>query len=378
MPIDMFSAVPPDQAFVRVIHPSLPNYDNLGDTVANEAIRPMFRRRGVDLELIDKDIRDGHLLDDRIDEINDSFDMIMIGPGGFLGPKLIGSIFGDIRAWSRLSIPLCLNGIGIVASVNRPVWYSTVVENSHIGSALRSASVVSARELNSWLLAARLMGAHAGQLMLAGCPSVRVVRPDPPVPKTHALALNLSFLHEVCRQYVPALRRVAEAVRTQFRSVLWICHSRLDADQAEGVNRQLCLGFDIVRPRNAQEAGAAYAACELALVTRFHAGMFCLANTVPFAFLGYDMKCWHLMTMIADEPYQYVLPLERLSGMDIPAEIARLKTRLEANAGHLRDAGRLLIEYFDEQTDRFVDAAIAVSGFAPSNTANEVPDEQSA
>jgi polysaccharide pyruvyl transferase len=374
----MVNAASPDKASVRVLHPCLPNYDNLGDTVANEAIRPIFRRRGVELELIAKDIWDGHLLDDQIDEINDCFDMIMIGPGGFLGPKLIGSIFRDVGAWSRLSVPLCLNGIGIVASVNRPVWYSTIGENSHIAGALRQASVVSVRELNTWLLAARLMGAHTGRLMLAGCPSVRVVRCHPPVPKTHSLALNLSFMHEVCRQYVPALRSVAEAVRAQFGRVLWICHSRRDADQAEGVNRQLGLGFDIMRPCNAAEAGAAYAACELALVTRFHAGMFCLANAVPFAFLGYDMKCWHLMTMIADEPYQYVLPLERLGEMDIPAEITRLRMRLEANAGHLRIAERLLIQYFDEQTDQFVDAAIAASGFAPNYTANEVPGEHPA
>jgi hypothetical protein len=86
----------------------------LGDIVANAAIAPMFRRRGIDLELVDHDLKPPSqcFLDERIGEINSSFDMVMIGPGGFLGPKLIGSVFRDCESWSRLTVPLCFNGIG--------------------------------------------------------------------------------------------------------------------------------------------------------------------------------------------------------------------------------------------------------------------------
>jgi hypothetical protein len=351
---------------LRVFHPCLPNYDNLGDIVANEAVRPMFRRRGIDLELVDHDLastpRALHYLDESIDLINDSFDAMMIGPGGFLGPKLIGSVFQDCRAWQRLTVPLFLNGIGIIGSITRPVWYSSMDHDSPVACSLRRADVVSVRELNTWLLAARVMGQDSSRLMLAGCPSVQIARisgEDVCPPKTYDLALNLSFVHEVCRNYVSGLLELVKAVASRYRRVLWICHSGMDADQAIGVNRELGLGFDVVRPRNALEAGSSYAACERALVTRFHAGIFCLANTVPFNFVGYDVKCWHLISMIADEPHRYILPIDRVSNADAPAELIRMQAHLENNHEALRRAHDLLRTWFGEQTNRFVDAVIS-------------------
>jgi hypothetical protein len=354
----------------------LPRYDNLGDIVANEAVRPMFRRRGIDPELVDHDLAVMppalRFLDERIDEINSSFDMVMIGPGGFLGPKLIGSVFRDRQSWKQLTVPLCLNGIGVVGSITRPVWYSAMDEDTHVTSSLRQATVVSVRELNTWLLAARVMGQDSSRLLLAGCPSVQITGIDSRVAKTYDLALNLSFVHEVCRNYVSELLHLAKAVASRYRRVLWICHSRMDADQATGINRELGLGFDVVQPHNAQEAGSSYAACERALVTRFHAGMFCLANSVPFSFIGYDVKCWHLMSMIADEPHQYILPVDRLAKADMTEELIRLQTHVERNHEQLRRAHCLLRTWFREQTDRFVDAAI--SGLRLSRHADQAAE----
>jgi hypothetical protein len=331
----------------------------------------MFRRRGIDLELVDHDLAlmppSLRFLDERIDEINASFDMVMIGPGGFLGPKLIGSVFRDCQSWKRLTVPLCLNGIGVVGSITRPVWYSAMDEDTHVTCSLRQAAVVSARELNTWLLAARVMGQDSNRLLLAGCPSLQIARIDAGVPVTYDLALNLSFIHEVCRNYVSELLCLAKAVASRYPRVLWICHSRMDADQATGINRELGLGFDVVQPQNAQEAGSSYAACKHALVTRFHAGMFCLANSVPFGFIGYDVKCWHLMSMIADEPHQYILPIDRLTKTDTPEELIRLQIRLEKNDEPLRRAHCLLRTWFSVQTDRFVDAAISGLGKNPSD-----------
>jgi hypothetical protein len=348
---------------IRVLHPCRPAYDNLGEIAANEAIAPMFRRRGIDVELVEVDVwegrAEGSLLDDRMEQINADYDLVMIGPAGFLGPKLIDSIFESSASWSRLTTPLCFNGVGIVASVTRPVWYGGMDSQSHVMQALRHAAVVSTRELNSWLLASRALGGDSERLILAGCPSIRLARCTAKPVLAYDLALNLSFTHEVCRAYVPLLMQVATAVRAQRRRVLWICHSRLDEIQAEGVNRQLGLGFDIVRPLTASEAGAAYAACEHALVTRFHAGVFCLANAVPFGFLGYDMKCWNLMSMFADEAYQYVLPIDRLTSEGVADEVDRLLQRLSAATQLLQKAESLLVEHFDQQTDRFVDQVLA-------------------
>jgi hypothetical protein len=351
---------------IRVLHICLPHYDNLGDIIGNASIGPMLRQRELEAELVDDDIwlrrQRTAFLDERIDEINHEFDLVMIGPGGFLGPKLIGSIFTDPTGWDRLKVPLVFNGVGIVASINRPVWYSAMDSDTHVVRALSRANAASVRELNSWLLAARAMGAHSSRLWLSGCPSLRLTRLATAPSHMYDLALNLSFVHEVCRNHIPALLSLATAIRSRGGRVLWVCHSTLDASQAAGVNRQLGLGFEIVRPGNAHEAGTAYASCRLALVTRFHAGIFCLANSVPFAFIGYDVKCWHLLTMLADEPYQYLLPIDRLAETDVETAVHRVLARLEANEAQFRKAERLLVAYFDAQSERFLDGVIRALG----------------
>jgi hypothetical protein len=348
---------------IRALHPCRPTYDNLGEVAANEAIAPMFLRRGVTIQLVEDDVwarrATGRFLDDRIEEINSRYDLVMIGPAGFLGPRMIDSIFELSANWRRLTTPLCINGVGIVASITRPVWYSAMDADAHVMRALSQASVVSTRDSNSWLLASRALGSDSERLMLAGCPSMRLARRDPRPAETHDLALNLSFTHEVCSCYVPVLLQIAQSVRARCRRVLWICHSQMDESQAVGVNRRLQLGFDIVRPKTAAQAGAAYASCKRALVTRFHAGIFCMANSVPFGFVGYDVKCWHLVSMVADEPHQYVLPIDRLSVPGVDGEIERILARLDRCGDLLRRAHQLLVAHFDVQTDRFVDAVIA-------------------
>jgi hypothetical protein len=362
---------------IRIFHPCAPRYDNLGEIVANGAIAPMFARRGADIELRVDDLwarrAAGVFLDERIETLNAEFDLLMIGPAGFLGPKMTASIFRDLQSWDRLKIPLCFNGVGVVASIGKPVWYSTMDASDHGVRALARASTVSVRDTNSWLLAARALAGDTARLTLAGCPSVRFVRCEHPPAKSHELALNLSFFHENCRRHVPALLRIAEAVRARRRRVLWICHSRVDELQARGVNARLALGFDVVRPLDAAAAGKAYASCEHALVTRFHAGVFCLANAVPFGFVGYDVKCWHLLAMLADEPHQYVLAIDRVTEAGADGEVERLLQRLDAAAEPLARAAVSLAAFFDAQTDRFVDATLAaVAGSASARPASEI------
>jgi hypothetical protein len=225
--------------------------------------------------------------------------------------------------------------------------------DAHDLAALGAADAVLARDLAAWLLAARAMGEAAdGRLMLGGCPSLWTTA-APQTPKTHDLAFNISFVHEVCRQYAGPLLGLTRAVAASGLSVLWICHSRLDETQARGVSEKLGFGFDIVRPTDAAEVAAAYGACRRGLVTRYHAGVYCVASRVPFGFIGYDLKCWRLIDMLADEPPAYVLPIDRLAAMDLPGELARLLGRLEANAAPWTTAADQLLAHFDRETERW-------------------------
>jgi hypothetical protein len=349
---------------LRLLHLCRPTYDNLGERAAIAAVQPMFEQRGVAVSRTAVDVWDGpdaRPLDGRIAEINAGYDLVMIGPGGFLGPRLIDRVLDDADAWSRLAVPLCFNGVGVVASIGRPVWFSALDAGSPTFRALSAAAVVSVREPQSWLMASRAMSERPDRLVLAGCPSVAFAKASPAPEKTHDLALDLSFTHEVCRNHVAPLLDVARRVRETGRSVLWVCHSALDEQQALGVNAKLELGFDIVRPTSAAAAGRAYGACRAALVTHFHAGIFCLANQVQFGFIGYDVKCWSLMSMLADEPHRYILPIDRLATMDLGAEVPGLLRRIEAAADSFATAARLLCEHFGLETDRFVELVVAAA-----------------
>jgi hypothetical protein len=349
---------------LRLLHLCRPTYDNLGERAAIAAVEPMFAQRGAAVVRTALDVWDGPVaapLDDRITEINANYDLMMIGPGGFLGPRLIERVFNDASAWSRLKIPLCFNGVGVVASIGRPVWFGALDADSLVLRALAAATVVSVREPQSWLLASRAMGDRSVRLVMAGCPSIAFARAAPAAEKTHDLALDISFTHEVCRNHIAPLLELARRIGESGRSVLWVCHSHLDAQQAMGVNAKLGLSFDIVQPADAAAAGQAYGACRAALVTHFHAGVFCLANQVPFGFVGYDVKCWSLMSMLADEPHRYILPIDRLATMDLGVEVANILQRIEAASKPFAETARLLCAHFGRETDRFVDLVIAAA-----------------
>jgi len=347
---------------MRVLHLCRPAYDNLGEAAAIASVEPMFARQGVAIERTALDLwdaPDARMLDGRGDEIAERADLVLIGPGGFLGPRLIDRVFADPAGWSRLKTPIAFAGAGVVASIGRPVWYAALDQGAPVMRALAAAAAVGVREAGSWLLAARALGDRQDRLTLAGCPSIPTARAEPAPAKTHDLALELPFTHEVCRNHVAAMLDLARAVRATGRSVRWVCHSQLDEEQAVGVNARLGLGFDVIRPRDAAEAGLAYGACRAGLVTRFHAGLFCLAGDVPFGMVGYDVKCWRLMAMLADEPHAYVLAIDRLAAMDLGAEVPALLERLARGATSFATAEALLRGYFERETDRFVARVLA-------------------
>jgi hypothetical protein len=346
-----------DMKTLHVFHPCFPKYDNLGDIVANQSIAPMFARHGYDIQLTDDDLWERRstrlLLDDQIDRINEEFDLVMIGPGGFLGPKMINSVFEHTHSWQQLKIPLCLNGVGIVASATKPVWYGSLSDETHLNHALRKASAISVRETTSWLLASQAIGGNANHLMLAGCPSL-VTTQNTQVLKKYDLAFNWSLTHEVCKEHISKLIQVAQTIADMKIRVLCICHSMHDENLIRSLNIKLHLGFDICRPANAQQVGEAYASCRQGLVTRFHAGIYCLANKIPFGFIAYDMKCWHLMSMVTEEPYQYLLPIDTLHSMDIEKSIKKIFARLTKNQNEIEIVMTKLCRYFYDEENRFV------------------------
>ncbi|MBF0379808.1 MAG: polysaccharide pyruvyl transferase family protein [Magnetococcales bacterium] len=342
---------------IRAIHICLPLDDNLGDELAHAIISPLFQQYNIDLEIKKIDVMklmiEAKYMDDEIDSINRSYDVVLIGAGGFMGYKLIDSIFYDANNWYKINIPVCFVGVGIIANAGGLNFYSTLDDTSSLGKALSIAKLVGVRDLNSWLLASRIIGQDSNRIMLTGCPTMQFVR-VPTQNKKYSIAINIPFSHGVCQQFADMLRIIVVSLKENRNRVLWVCHSDIEEREAKSLIKQCDLAFDIVRPRTSVEAGIAYSSCRLALVVKAHAAIFCLANKVPFGFISYDIKCLQLMSMIVDDPYKYIIPIELTVEPDILQRVKNLLGHIENTQMNFSLAEQLLSKYFDTEINRYM------------------------
>ncbi|MCK5147479.1 hypothetical protein KAR48_12045 [bacterium] len=105
-------------------------------------------------------------------------------------------------------------------------------------------------------------------------------------------------------------------LQANIEKILWICHSEAEVKQANILNSMEKRAIDVVYPKTVRDVSAAYSTCRMAMVTKAHTGMFCLANHVPFAIFSYDMKCDALMEMIWDFPHHLVCHIDQLANVD--------------------------------------------------------------
>jgi hypothetical protein len=335
----------------KALHFCLPDYDNLGDQLAHVALAECFAKYDVAFDTDQVNIRnlrnESTRLDDRIDYFNDEYDLVVIGAGGLLLPFFMESIFADPESWRRFRIPLVFFGVGAIGEFARPNWYTNESpdEIDHLTAALNAAAFISVRDLRSWLLVSRLLRDDRSHLFMTGCPTVFcTAADDPKAERTHQLALNVPFLHGGCVEYQKQLLMAAEIVARNIDRIKWICHSGAEYEHARKMKELLQADFDIVRPENAAEIADAYSSCEIGLVTKAHAGIFCLANNTPFAFLSYDMKCDALMEMIVDYPHHFLLHIDRLAEARIPQDLEAVISRVRSNKARIKKSQRLLVD----------------------------------
>lgn len=360
------------------LHVCLPGYDNLGDRLGMQAVAPLFSEHNlhltVDVVNIQDLINQKIGLDPRIDEINRTYDMLIIGAGGYLHPlHLLPRIFHQIESWAKLKIPLILFGFGVV-NLHENCPYPTKFallsphEDNHLTAALRAATAVSVRDVRSWFVSTRLLGTEAHKVFLTGCPTVFLTgRQKHVTPITHEIGLNLPFRHALCNQYQDVLLKIASLLvgsltfsnakdaEGQTKTIKWICHSEGEREDAEQLRSQLKQGFDIVTPKTFDETSAAFASCRFALVTKGHAGIFALANRVPFAFLSYDVKCDGLVESLWDDPQDLLLYIHKLRDVEIDQVLQTLLNNLIRLSPKLKIASDHLMDHFAKEFENFFD-----------------------
>ncbi|WP_204150813.1 polysaccharide pyruvyl transferase family protein [Leptolyngbya sp. CCY15150] len=359
------------------LHICLPSYDNLGDRLGMDAMIPLFAEHQLHLTVDLVDIRalvdQKTTLDSQLDRINQTYDLVIIGAGGYLHPlHLLPRIFSQIESWGKLTIPLVLFGFGVVnlhEHNNYPTRFSLLspYEPNHLTAALKAATAVSVRDVRSWFVARRLLQRDAHKVFLTGCPTVFLAgRLQHQVELTHEIGLNLPFRHAACQHYHDELMYIARTLITtlRFRSdaqnqtkpLKWICHSETERVDAERLRDHFQHDFDIVNPTTFEETSQAFASCRIALVTKGHAGIFCLANRVPFAFLSYDIKCDALVEALWDHPPDLLLYIHQLKELDIDQALQSLLNRVLRLSPDLKFASDNLLDHGSRELEDFFHA----------------------
>lgn len=340
----------------RVIHLCLPADDNLGDTLAHQAISRDLDALGRALEFEQVDIgklqQQGKGLDDSLDAINSNFDLMVIGAGGLLSLFLINAIFTNPDSWRRLKIPIVFYGVGILGNYGYSQWVMSGQNTAGLEAALSSASLIGVRDLKTWLVASKY--AESTKIQLTGCPTIQYAA-GPEQDKKYNIALNLPFQHGMCRNYQRELFKIAHTVRN-VDGLVWVCHSEIERLNAEELRDQLQAGYAVEVPGDFDQVRQIYSRCNLALVTKAHAAIFCLANNVPFGFLSYDLKCDALMDMIVDFPCDYLVHIHELGSIDIPTKIGNILSSLQRDKRNIQLAQKSLLKKFSSERRAFLEA----------------------
>ena len=337
----------------KIFHLCLPNEDNIGDTLAYVAVSNDLLAMDKSLDFNRVDIwglrKNKTFLDARIDEINRGYQMLVIGAGGLLSLDLLNYVFSDPSLWQQIQIPIVFYGVGII----RKYFDSHLVmidrDMAHLNSAFQQASLISVRDLKSLLLTVK--SGCLNKTYLTGCPTLPYAM-GRTSEKQYDVGLNLPFQHGYGLAFVQELSKVAKTV-TKHQSLLWLCHSNIEKTNALEFREQFKLNFDIAMMNNFDDVKKYYPLCRKALVTKAHAAMFSLANEVPFAFIGYDIKCDALLDMIYGNPTDFIVHIDELKNIQIEKRIDSMLKCIDNGIDDISESLSSLNKMFSQERKRF-------------------------
>lgn len=337
----------------KVLHLCMTKEVNLGDELAHKAIEARLNGLVSDIDIEKRDIwqfREAQKpLDDEIDTINQQYQLIIIGAGGLLSLGIINYIFSKPSSWSKVTIPIVFYGVGIIGNYHLCQWVLSGLETAHLDAALKAASLISVRDLRTYLVSTKATGKE--KVFLTGCPTLHYAKTTKKKP-SYSLALNLPFQHGICAEYTKELTALAKSV-VKRDGLVWICHSKLEYINAVEFRDYAKAHYDVVQPKSFDEVQEIYSRIDMAVVTKAHSGIFSLANLTPFAFLSYDLKCDALLEMIVDFPCNYLLHIHRLQELDVEKRIESMLSCLEENKAHIINGQKTLLEALSKEQISF-------------------------
>ncbi|MCP5463494.1 MAG: polysaccharide pyruvyl transferase family protein [Deltaproteobacteria bacterium] len=344
----------------NILHLCLPQADNLGDHLAHLAVEQLIKNAAPEQEFLFHKIdlleqrQNLAYLDDELDHINQNYDAIVIGAGGLLSPGLINHVFLNPACWQQVNKPIFILGVGVIGNYTNPNHNLSINSETqkHLIAAINRADLISVRDMPTRLVCEKILSLSQKKndhLFFTGCPTLVDCKAKTPLPKKWDWGINIPLLHGNTKDHQGPLLVTAEMIMRNVPNTVWICHSAQEQEHANKFKKDTKLDFDVIRPTTFSEVGELYAQINQALVTKAHAGYFCLANNVPFGMISYDMKCDALLQMITDFPIDFSVHIHHLNELDFSKRIQNImRNTLEYKEELQQGQNTLLNFYMDE------------------------------
>ena len=276
------------------------NHSNRGDIAIRMAIKQQLRNAFAPRRVAFLEVKWGELTDDRIEEINHSCDIFVIGGGGYIflnADGSVGHMLQNVEELEKIHCPVFAYGIGLNRLMHEKVCpLDGLPENARqkIRYLSKKCELISVRDSET----ARLFELYAGKLVaLTGDPVLSFAAKAQALPARAGtrpvIGINLaahgwralSMLKPLLPTVISFLRQVQ---RTHGCELLYLQHHDLERPVIDFLRAE-ALEFELVSG-GPDELLHGYARTDFVVCQMLHACIFAAAAGKPFLNIAYDQK----------------------------------------------------------------------------------------
>lgn len=294
---------------MKILHIHRTN-TNLGDLATGEGVKKMLLTRFPKAEIITKEVFDEFTIDD-LEEVNDSFDMIVVGGGGLLknydfDSGWMWNIKQDLL--KKIKKNIYLYGIGLNVNVKG---------NAGKLSSINEAKIKEVLQMNNVYLGARdewtyNWGKKVGcrNLFFVPCPSMFVEEVEYP-DKIKSISSKIVGINLVPENYIldpelfeNELKFILEYITSKGYVAKIITHN---SDKPIDYEKEIAnkLSLDIVLSTTPREALYNYRQLKFSIVSRAHPIIFSLCQYTPTIPIIYNYKSREFANLFEENKLVY-------------------------------------------------------------------------
>ena len=273
---------------------------NRGDIAIRLAIKQQLRNAFAPRPVSFLEVKWGELTDDKIEEINHSCDIFVIGGGGYMfinADGSVGHMLQNVEELEKLHCPVFAYGIGLNQLMHEKVCpLDGLPENARekIRYLSKKCELISVRDSET----AKLFELYSGKLVaLTGDPVLSYVARKQPQPARSqgrpTIGINLaahgwralSMLKPLLPTVIAFLKKIQ---RTNQAELLYLQHHDLESPVIDFLRAE-ALEFELVSG-GPDELLQGYARTDFVVCQMLHACIFAAAAGKPFLNIAYDHK----------------------------------------------------------------------------------------